>query len=151
MNRDTLHPKAIPSRVPGTLPGSGLRDRVLHLCNGQRTVRDVAREARLPYPLCCCLLWGALRRRHLNILTLDRPIHSGEEFWQELQHLITTILGPAGECLLERAALMIRQSPLNLSQREAHHLMIALELIASDWERHHIISALDGLRRRYAH
>lgn len=151
MNRDTLHPEAILSRVPSRSPGSGLRERVLHLCNGQRTLRDVAREARLPYPLCWCLLRAALRRQRLNILALNRPIHSGEEFWRELHHLITTILGPAGECLLERAALMTRQSPPNLSRQEAHHLLIALELVASEWERHHLISALDGLRRRYAH
>ena len=118
--------------------------KILKLCNGERTVAQVAEALHLPLPVCVKLVDRAHRQGWADVQT--HTFAGQESLWDT----VLEQLGRAREALLHRAAEMNRFAPRAVPVHELDNFLIAVELLLPDREREYLVPALDRVRAQYA-
>lgn len=126
--------------------------RLLKLCDGQRTLEEVARQLDLPLSICLPLVrkslesgWALLRQ-----VTADAEqqlVH--ELLWLELRSRTEQVVGLGSEELLRSAAACAGQPDGVVLPPQFPQLSWALSALVSDEQRPALAEHLEALRRKY--
>lgn len=127
--------------------------RILPLCNGQRTVSEIAAALSLPAQVVLKLVQGAAGKGWLELpgeAARPTPAPHKDEHYRALQGELSILLGEKGRQLLDDALRMTRLSPAQLTGPHVADVLIALELLLTREQAERFGPQLDLLRETYA-
>lgn len=116
--------------------------KIAAICDGQRTLQDLAEILYLPLNIVQKLAQKALD--HGWLTAQGTPSTQASLFWQQVSAALEN-----DQELLEKAAQMTRQRPGDISSGTIPNFLIALELLISDEQRDTVIPRLDDIRQKF--
>ncbi|GAA5501527.1 hypothetical protein Dxin01_01259 [Deinococcus xinjiangensis] len=136
------------SPTPHAQVTCSLSAKIVELCDGKRTLQEVARLLDLPQLVCERLVLQAVNSNWLMVQPYLQS--NSSDFWDTVQGLMTELLGEEGNTILLRASSMIGSAIGQVPRHEIRNFLIAVELNAAERSRNLLIPHLDILCREYA-
>lgn len=125
--------------------------RLLPLCNGERTVQDIAHALHLPTQVVLKLMDRAVSQGWLEPPPeIPHTSDQKSDCYRALQGELNILLGDRGNELLGQAVQMTRVSPAELTSRHVTDVLIALELCLPREQAEAFGPQFDALRDAYA-
>lgn len=118
--------------------------RLLPLCNGQRSISEIASRLLLPVQVVSKLVQKASQRGWLDLPEQRSSCYSA------LSGELNLLFGERSESLLADALQMIRVTPAQLSAGQVADTLIALELLLPRVQAENYGAQFDQLRDTYA-
>lgn len=151
MTDDRLTIPSLSSTPPLSLTCPWCR-RLLPLCNGQRTVQDIATILQLPIQVVLKLVHRAATQGWLQLPQETEPFSSEKPSacYRALQGELNILFGEKSNELLGQAVKMARVTPEQLDARHISDVLIALELRLPREQAETFGPQFDALRDAYA-
>lgn len=127
--------------------------RLLKLCDGRRTLEEVAGQLDLPVSICLSLGQKSLEHGWalLRVISVDAEQQLMQELlWTELLNRTQQLVGLGSEELLRSAAACAGQPYGAVLPAQFPHLARALLALVSGEQRPALTEHLEALRRKYA-
>lgn len=144
-----LTPQTIMKVRPNADVSCRLCARVIDLCDGNRTLREVAQTLHLTQSACAKLVQRSISRNWLEPAMAVESTTDGFNYWFVISENLVEGIGAEGEELLHKAARMTKSESGIISETDVEEYLIAIELMADDSQREVLVPILDSLRDKY--
>lgn len=145
-----LTPQTIMKVRPDADVSCRLCARVIELCDGQRTLREVAQALHLTQSACVKLVQRSMSRDWLEPVEYEENESAASfNYWFVVSEHLVQSIGSEGGRLLYQAAQMMKRTPGTMVEADVEEYLIAVELSADEQQRKVLVPLLDTIREKF--